>query len=187
MSVAASGKSTFATTQGRYHGYDVVDFASRLPKRNPFAALLFYLLRPVPALQHRVRRNPRLNNARPVWYFDAVARFIADSDRPSVVMGRRLPPEVLHNDVFSRIAIGVVLISEDQHRRNCELRRKQLRNPLPFFHHWTTNFGKVRKLRDEMRAYAEKHHIPVFESFPDAIDSLAAGNAPPRRDVSAGH
>lgn len=172
MSLAASGKSSFANKHRKYKGYTVVDFAQHLPGRNPFVVALLYILRPFPALQLRLRKNKQLNKIGPHYYFDAVAEFMQSHREPLVVMGRRLPPHVLHGNVFSSTGLGIVMIPEEQHRRQCESRRRELRNPLPFFNHWTTDFEKVRKLRQDMQAYADAHGIEVFESFASAIDSL---------------
>lgn len=173
MSLAASGKSSFANKHKQYKGYTVVDYAKHLPGRNPLAVALLYVCRPFPALQLKLRQNQRLNSIGPHYYFDAVADFMQHHEEPMVIMGRRLPPRVLNNEAFSFAALGIVMIPEEQHRRQCESRRQELRNPLPFFDHWTTNFDKVKKLRQDMRAYADAHGIGVFDSFASAIDSLS--------------
>lgn len=183
MSLAASGKSSFASKHSQYKGYTVVDFAQRLPGRNPLAVALLYVCRPFPALQLKLRQNQRLNKIGPHYYFDAVADFIRQNDEPMVIMGRLLPPRVLNDDAFPPAALGIVMIPEEQHRRQCEIRRQELRNPLPFFDHWTTNFDKIKQLRQDMTAYAEKHGIGVFESFASAIDSLSERSHPKRLDA----
>lgn len=174
MSLAASGKSSFAAKHKTlYRGYKIIDFAGRLPRRNPLAVALLYLSRPFPELQLRLRRIPWLNKVGPHYYYDAVAEFMQRHTEPMVIMGRRLPPRVLNNDVFSSAALGIVMIPEEQHRQQCDFRRRELRNPLPFFDHWTTNFEKVKKLRSDMYVYATAHGIEVFDSFSSAINSLS--------------
>ena len=174
MSLAASGKSSFAAKHKTlYRGYRVVDFAGHLPRRNPLAVALLYLSRPFPELQLRLRRIPWLNNVGPHYYYDAVAEFMQRHNEPMVIMGRRLPPRVLNNEVFSSAALGIVMIPEEQHRQQCDFRRRELRNPLPFFDHWTTNFEEMKKLRRDMYVYAAAHGIEVFDSFSSAINSLS--------------
>ncbi len=183
MSLAASGKSSFASNHIQYKGYSVVDFAQRLPGRNLLAVALLYVCRPFPALQLKLRQNKRLNKVGPHYYFDAVADFMRHHYGPLVIMGRRLPPHVLNDEAFPSAALGIVMIPEEQHRRQCESRRQELRNPLPFFDHWTTDFDKVKKLRQDMTDYAESHGIGVFESFASAIDSLSESCRPKRLDI----
>ncbi len=172
MSLAASGKSTFAARYPEYAGYRVVDFASKLPRNNPLVLALFYIVRPFPALQRRARLSPRLNKVGPHYYFDAVTEFMDSAEQPMIVMGRRLRPQYLESETFRRARLGIVMIPEERHRRQCEQRRRELRNFLPWFDHWTTNFDKVRELRQSLLDYARQHDIEVFESFEDAVEAL---------------
>jgi 2-phosphoglycerate kinase len=91
-------------------------------------------------------------------------------------MGRKLPPQVLKSDKFSSVSLGIVIIPEEQHRLQCNKRRNELRNFIPFFNHWTTDFTRIQELRVKMRQYAESHGIPVFDSFESAANKLAGNN-----------
>ncbi|MGH8195377.1 MAG: hypothetical protein ACREQ8_13410 [Woeseiaceae bacterium] len=110
-------------------------------------------------------------------YFASVLELMRTTEGPVVVLGRRLPDNFRHNKSFDGIKLGMVLIPEEEHRRNVQLRRNQMRNPLPLMHHWSTDFRKVSAMRQSISAFAEQYDIPVFESFELAIDTLGAGDS----------
>lgn len=109
-------------------------------------------------------------------YFAGVVELMRTSEGPVAVLGRRLPDNFGDDRSFDGIKLGMVLIPEEQHRQNVRSRRNEMRNPLPFMHHWTTDFRKVSAMRKSMSAFAEQNSIPVFESFEQAIDSLCTDN-----------
>jgi hypothetical protein len=178
MSMAASGKSTFARNNEFYSGYRVVDYAVHLPPQRFWVRLLLYLSRPFPPLRRALRnvRDMRAIDRRN--YFAGVLQMMREHDGPIAVLGRRLPEDFRRNPAFDAIAVGLVLIPEERHRENVRSRRKEMRNPFPFMHHWTTDFEKVREVREEMRDFARRHGVPVFDDFPTAIERLAAAGAP---------
>lgn len=192
MSVAASGKSTFAREHEFYSGYRIVDYASRLPEQPLWARLILYLTRPFPALRRELRKMRNLRALDHDSYFAGVLELMHGHAGPLAVLGRRLPDDFRRDDAFHGVEIGLVLIPEEQHRRNCLARRGEMRNPLPFMHHWTTEFDKIQRMRKRAKHFAEHHGIPVFDSFRTAIDELAerSASAParksPRSPESAG-
>jgi len=172
MSMAASGKSTFARGNSFFKGYRVVDFAGRLPQKKPLTKFLLYISRPVPILQRAIKNNKDLVAIHQQYYFDAVFDLIRNHDGPIVVLGRLLPEHFAKFDFLRTVAIGMVIIPEEQHRRNCLARKQEMRNPLPFFNHWTTNFRKVRAVRKKMADYADRHDISIYDSFTKAIEII---------------
>ncbi|MGH8168243.1 MAG: hypothetical protein ACREQ1_13455 [Woeseiaceae bacterium] len=172
MSMAASGKSTFAQTHDFYSGYRVIDYARQLPRKRPWTGSLLYLSRALPLLRRAVANNKELVAIRQENYFSGVIEFMRAHQGPVVILGRRLPEGFIDNQSFEGIAIGMVLIPEEEHRRHCLSRRKEMRNPIPFMHHWTTDFKQVRAIREQMTAFARRYDIPVFASFEQAIDDL---------------
>jgi 2-phosphoglycerate kinase len=105
-------------------------------------------------------------------YFSQAFQYIINHNEPIVVFGRRTPNEFEELPVHDSIKFAMVLIPEEDHRRNCASRKQELRNPLPFFHHWTTDFDKISQLRNNLTDYAKQHDIPVYDSFTDAIDNM---------------
>jgi|SRR5690606_9190781 len=180
MSMAASGKSTFARENEFYSGYRIVDYARHLPPPRWWVRLLLYVGRPFPFVKRALRNVRDLRAIDRKNYFAGVLEMIHSHDGPIAVLGRRLPEDFRDSGIFDEVAVGLVLIPEERHRQNCLSRRKEMRNPFPFLHHWTTDFDKVRAVREEMRAFAERHGVPVFEDFRTAIEQLGA---PARRQV----
>lgn len=185
MSVAASGKSTFVREREFCSGYRVVDYANHLPKQPLWARLILYLSRPFPALRRWLRRSRSLRALDHGSYFAGVLELMHSHEGPIAVLGRRLPEDFERSGAFHGVAVGLVLIPEEQHRRNCLARRGQMRNPIPFMHHWTTRFDNIRTMRAAAKDFAERHGVPVFDSFRIAIDELGRTSAPPRSADSA--
>lgn len=183
ISMAASGKSTFARNNPTYNGCRVVDYAQELPTKSPWTKFVLYLSRALPILRRAVRRNKDLVAINRINYFEGVLDLFEQSRSPTAVMGRRLPENFKSDPRFASLTPAVVLIPEEDHRRNCAARRKEMRNPLPFMHHWTTDFDKVRRVREQTRSFAERHGIPVFDSFGDAIDTLAGPGPTPDKQT----
>jgi len=172
IAMAASGKSTFAAKHSNYRGYHVIDYAERLPSISLWTKLILYLSRLVKPLRKLVKKRPDVVARRQKHYFSQAFDFITNHDEPIVVFGRLPPNEFEDLPVHDRIRFAMVLIPEDDHRRNCGSRKKELRNPLPFFHHWTTDFEKISELRNHLQDYAKQHDITVYESFSGAIDDM---------------
>lgn len=172
MSMAASGKSTFAKRNPSFRGNTIVDFAQELPKRHWSVKWLLYLSRVAPFLRKMVREDDSIVALRSQNYMPRVFSFLSSTDTPHVVLGI-LPPENLEEyPEFGDVRFGMVLINEEDHRRNCESRRREMKNPIPFLHHWTTDFQKIQAVRLVVLDYAHRHNIPVFESFSHAIGVL---------------
>lgn len=178
MSMAASGKSTFARDHRFFEGYRVVDFAGRLPQKKPLTKFLLYISRPIPILQRAIKKNKGLVAIHQQYYFDAVIDLMRNHDGPIVVLGRRLPNNFSEIEFLKTVAIGMVIVPEEQHHRNCMARKRKMRNPLPFFNHWTTNFQKVLDVRKTMTDYADRHQITVYDGFTQAIEALQSWQQP---------
>lgn len=173
MAVAATGKSRFADLNANYHGYRVVDFAEKLPKPNLVVKALLYLGRRFVWFA-RLTRNSQFTQAKMAHnYHRSIIRFLRASDVPTVVLGRPGPADISD---LSDITMGAVLLPWSQHRRNCESRRKQLRNPLRPFDHRTTHENEITRLRGLLQDYAQEREIPIFDSFEDALDTLCASD-----------
>lgn len=176
MSVACSGKSTFAGQQSSYGGYKVVDVADLLPAVGGMTGVVLYFARVMPALRRLVKNSAYVVARRPDRYEDLVFSFLRDQREPTVLMARRAPEDLRPYD---DITFGAVLIPLERHRLNCQRRRRQLRNPLPFFDHPSTNFRRIMVLRDQLERYARRHGLPMYESFAEAIDELGAQRVTP--------
>ena len=173
MSIAASGKSTFATKYPNFEGYKIVDFAQQLPSRSALTKVLLYLRRVAPFLKTILRKRKDMIAINADHYFAHVYAYLTRQTQPVVVMGRRTPENLEDSEMFNDVALAMVLVPEDDHRRNCKARKRKLRNPLPFFHHPTTDFTRIMNARKESQEYAKHHNIPVFESFSSAIRAMS--------------
>lgn len=174
MSVAASGKSTFAAAHPQYRGYRVVDFAQLMPPSTPLVKLVLYLSRAIPRLGYLARNSAFVRAKRRGTYYEQVFGYIRSQTEPVVVLGRQGPDDLRP---YSDIVFGVVLIPSQRHQDNTRRRKQELRNPLPFLHHWTTDFRRVAAARARLLQYAQRQGLPVFTSFDQAIDNLAAAPA----------
>ena len=172
IAMAASGKSTFSRQNPEYRGYRVVDFAERLPPISRWTSFILYLSRIVKPLEKTVRRRPDMIARRKANYFRDAFDFITEHNKPVVVLGRKPPEDFENLPVHDSVKFAMVLIPEDKHRAHCAARRKELRNPLPMFHHWTTDFEKIKDLRRELGDYALRHDIAVYDDFSAAIDDM---------------
>jgi len=172
MSPAASGKSTFAGKHGYYRGYKVVDSAQLMPEANGVVKLILYFARVFPQVKRLVRNNPIVQSNSPSQYYAKVLEYMRSESEPVVMLGRRGPVDLRP---CGDIVFGVVQIPWKQHQLNCQRRRSQLRNPLPFFHHWTTDTRKIESARVLFLEYAERHNLRLFDSFANAIDELSRG------------
>ena len=170
--MAASGKSTFASKHPTYSGYHIVDYAERLPSVSRSTNLVLYLSRLLKPLRKLVRDRPEMIARSQEKYFSQAFEYINSQNEPIVVLGRRPPNEFEELLVHDTIKFAMVLIPEEDHRRNCASRKKELRNPLPFFHHWTTDFDRICEIRNNLTDYVKQHGIPVYESFAVAIDNM---------------
>ena len=172
IAMAASGKSTFANNYPTYNGYRTIDFAERLPPISKWTKLILYVSRIIKPLRKIIRHRPEMVARRENNYFRQAFDFIIGHDQPIVVFGRRPPNEFEDLPVHDKIKFAMVLIPEGDHRRNCASRKKELRNPFPLFHHWTTDFEKIQSVRNSLKRYAEVHDITVYDSISGAIDDM---------------
>jgi hypothetical protein len=172
MAMAATGKSTFAGQNDSYLGYNVVDYAERIPEFSFLTRALLYFSRILPPLRRIAVKRPDMAGHFKNSYFDHVLDFILKHEDPIAVLGRKTYDTFDHQNYEGVIEFSIVLIPEEDHRQNCVARKKQMRNPLPFFHHWTTDFEKINRVRKGFQKYASKHGIPVYESIPEAIEDM---------------
>ena len=166
MSVACSGKSIFAKQNEYCAGLKVVDFAELLPTPKRMTWLILYLSRVLPRLRYFVRRDRSVLAKQPKHYYAKIFSYIRSESEPIVVLGRPAPESL---EGLSDIEFAAVLIPREEHERNCRARRREHRNPFPFFHHWTTDFAKIELTRARLESYARRHNIPVYDSFRTAI------------------
>jgi len=171
MTVACSGKSSFARKHRQHLGYKIVDFAEQLTETSGIARYVLYLARAMPPLRRLVKNNQSIRERAADRYFDKLYSYLRSLDEPTVVMGRPGPEDL---EVCENIVYGAVLIPLERHQRNCQRRKRQLKNPIPFFHHPTTDIRRIEVLRAHLESYAQRHGIPVYESFIEAIAALAA-------------
>lgn len=165
---AASGKSTFNKQYQNYKGFQIVDFAFKLPKISFPARTLFYLSRIIPQFRKLARKSKSFLG--PKEYFEKIFSYLRTEEHNLLVFGRRPPADL---SPYDDIEFALILIPEEQHRRNCESRKKQMRNPLPFMHHWTTDFEKVKNIRKELQQFASERNIPIYDSFKGAVEAIA--------------
>lgn len=169
LSVAASGKSTFRLKHPTYHGCRVVDVAELLPMPNPFVKALLYLGRVIPPLKKLAARAPSQRAKAPERYFSILKRYLDEQTEDTVLLANRGPQPP---SFFEGITLAVVMIPEEDHRRHCEARKTGMRNPLPFLHHASTEFGNVLKMRENLLNYAASHGLPVFATYEQAVDTV---------------
>ena len=173
MAMAATGKSTFTNKHQTYLGYRVVDFGEELPQRRLSTRILLYISRFFPPLRAMIQNRPDMKDRFRHAYFDRAFDYINQHDSPIVMLGRRTRENyrelVAKHD---KVRFSMVMIPEEEHRQHCAARKKSMRNPIPFFHHWTTDFSKILKIRKEMYAYAEEFDIPVYEDIESAIQAM---------------
>ena len=173
MSMAASGKSRFSKENPIFHGYRIVDFAQQLPKRPFWINALLYVGRAFPFILNLIRNQASIAILDSEQFTPLMYSFLSEQSDPTVILGK-IPSEDLDKyPQFESTVFGMVLIPEADHRRNCQSRKKEMRNPIPFFHHWTTNFKKIQAIREEVSNYASRHDIPIFDSFSRAITELS--------------
>ena len=172
MAMAATGKSTFARNHPHYRGYRVIDFADELPQRSLFTSALLYVSRFNTRLRNWLRnRGAEAGRFKHAYFEKAFAR-LDGSDEPMALLGRRTRSNYRELPYHDRMRFAMVLIPEEQHRKQVESRKSSMRNFLPFLDHWTTNFDNIVKIRQEMQDYAEQFDIPVYESIDAAIDAM---------------
>ncbi len=172
IAMAASGKSTFAVQNPIYNGYQIIDFATKLPSLTLWTRAVLYISRFVKPLKKLVSGRPDRIARRQANYFSHAFEYIVNKKEPIVIFGRRTPNEFEKLPVHDSVRFAMVLIPEEDHRRNCVSRKRDLRNPFPLFHHWTTDFDNISEIRKNLRGYAEQHDIPVYDSFAGAIDDM---------------
>ena len=172
MSTSASGKSTFARKFPTFEGYKIVDFAQELPSLSALTKVVAYLSRVAPFLEKIRRKRKDVIALNTDHYFASVFAYLNRQTEPVVVMGRRAPENLEDYEMFNDVAFAMVLVPEKDHRRNSKARKRQSRIPLPFFHHWSTDFTRIMDLRKKSREYSKRHNIPVFESFSSAIRAM---------------
>ena len=177
MAGAAVGKSTFAGQRDHFLGYRVVDFDDELPPRSFITWILMYLSRVMPRLRRVAKMRSDMVLRRREPYFEHAINFLLKQDEPVVVMGRKTPDDFDHQKYAGQIEFSIVLLSEEEHKRNCAARKKRMRNPLPFFNHWSTDFERIRRIREQFRTHAARHNIPVYDSIPAAIEGMHQKNS----------
>ena len=173
MAMAATGKSTFTNKHSHYLGYRVVDFGEELPQRRLSTRILLYISRFFPRLRIAMQNRPDMKDRFRHAYFDQAFDYINQCEEPIAMLRRRTRENyrelVAKHD---RVRFSMVMIPEEEHRQHCAARKKSMRNPFPRFHHWTTDFSKIMKVRREMYAYAEEFDIPVYEDIESAIQAM---------------
>ncbi len=172
MAMAATGKSTFVGKHPHYHGYRIVDFGEELPQRRLSTRILLYIGRFVPGIRKAIHNRPDMQDRFRQAYFDRAFDFMDSCDEPLVILGRRTRSNYRDLGVHDRVRFSMVMIPEEQHRKQVANRKVSMRNFLPRFHHWTTDFDKILKIRKEMLAYAEQFDIPVYDSIESAIEGM---------------
>lgn len=172
MAMAATGKSTFVSRHSHYLGYAVVDFGEELPQRRLSTRILLYLSRFLPSIRKAIHDRPDMQDRFRQAYFDKAFDFMDSCDEPVVLLGRRTRSNYRELGVHDRVRFSMVMIPEEQHRDHVASRRSSMRNFLPRFHHWTTDFDKILTVRKEMLAYAEQFDIPVYDSIEGAIEAM---------------
>ena len=177
MAMAATGKTTFAGQNEAYLGYRVVDYAGEKPEYSFVTKALLSLSRVIRPLRRLAVRRPDMAGHFKESYFDKAINFMREHDGPIVLLGRRTLDDFDHQKFEGEIAFSMVMLSEDDHREHCATRKKHIRNPRPFFHHWTTDFEKIKRLREAFQAHAQKHGIPMYRSIPAAIEEMHRENS----------
>ena len=173
MAMAATGKSTFTDKHDSYLGYRVVDFGEDLPKRRLSTRILLYVARFVPPLRLALQNRPDMKDRFRHAYFDQAFDFLTSREEPTILLGRRTRENYRELvEQHDSVRFAMVLIPEENHRRNCAARKKKMRNPIPYFHHWTTDFSKILKIRKQMSDYAREFDIPVYDDIESAIQAM---------------
>lgn len=170
MAPGATGKSTFANANPIYAKHRVVDFATFLPEPRGILKVMDYLGRRIGFLKRIARNSQTLEARKPENYYKNIFAYLREQDESVVVFGRLGPKDISH---YEDIRFGIVMLAEDQHRKQCEMRKKQLRNFLPFMNHWTTDFENMKSIRDNFINYSEKHNIKIYLNFTEAINDLS--------------
>ncbi len=173
MSMAASGKSRFARDNPVFHGYRIVDFAQQLPSRPFWIKALLYIGRVFPFILSLIKNNNSIAVLDSERFMPRMFSFLSEQPDPTVILGKITSEDLKTYPQYESTVFGMVLISEADHQRNCQSRKKELRNPIPFLHHWTTDFVKIQAIREEVSNYARHHEIPIFDSFSSAITELS--------------
>ena len=173
MSMAASGKSRFSEENPIFHGYRIVDFAQQLPNRPFWINAMRYVGRAFPFILNLIKNNAAISILDSKKFMPYMYSFLSEQSEPTVILGKITSEDLDEYPQFESTVFGMVLIPETEHRRNCQSRKKEMRNPIPFFHHWTTNFKKIQAIREEVSNYASRHDIPIFDSFSSAITKLS--------------
>ena len=173
MAMAATGKSTFTSKHQTFLGYRVVDFGEELPQRRLSTRILLYFSRFIPPLRRAMRNRPDMKDRFRHAYFDKAFEYLNKFEAPIVMLGRRTRENYRELvEQHDKVRFSMVMIPEEKHRQHCAARKKKMRNPLPRFHHWTTDFSKILKVRKGMYAYAEEFDIPVYEDIESAIRAM---------------
>jgi len=164
---AASGKTTFNSKIKRKGRFQIIDFDMLLPNISCITKILSYIGRAISPFKNLSRKTKSFTG--PKEYQNLIFNWLRQQETDTIVFGRRPPLDLSQ---FDDIEFALVLIPEKDHVKNCHSRKNQMRNPIPFMHHWTTNFVKVKKIRDELREYAKKRNIPIYNPFTNAIDAI---------------
>ena len=162
IATAASGKSTFTDQNDSYLGYQVVDFDKRLPDYSFITKIIPYLSRLHPALRHLAAKRPDFADHMKNSYFQQLFDSILKQDGPIVVLGRKTLDDLDHRKYRDSIEFSIVLIPEDDHRRNRASRKKQMRNPFPFF---IIGRPTLKKSDPYDRDFDRMHRSTVFPSM----------------------
>jgi hypothetical protein len=169
MSVACTGKTTFAARTPYLAGCRIVDSEELLPEIPGIVNRLLFVARVIPWLRTLLRCHKVLA-ARHDEYYKRVFEFLRAHDEPVAVLGRPGPEDL---SPYGDITFGAVLIPWEEHRQRYQQRRRELRNPLPFLHHRSTNPDRLKALREHLAEYARSRRIPVFESLAEAVSTLS--------------
>ncbi len=173
MSMAASGKSRFSQENPVFHGYRIVDFAQQLPNRPLWIKALLYVGRVFPFILNLIKNNDSIAILDSEQYMPRMFSFLSEQADPTVILGKIASEDLDSYPQYESTVFGMVLIPEADHRKNCQSRKKEMRNPIPFLHHWTTDFVKIQAIREEVSSYARRHEIPIFDNFFSAITELS--------------
>lgn len=144
MAPPCSGKTHFARAHPRYRGYRVVDFSP---------------------LNKRAVKDPAYGaSALPgQTYFERILTFLATQAAPLCVLGRCGPDKPAS---LTSIVLAAVLPSVAQHRHNSDCRRAAHAASK-----WA-DFEEVQRARASVSEYVERHGVPLYESFEEALANL---------------
>lgn len=145
MAVPCSGKTHFASAHPTYRGVRIVDFSP---------------------INKRAGKDPDYGArvAPGDSYDERILAYLHAQPGPVCVLGRCGPDDPA---AFAGITLAAVLPTLKQHRRFSDLRRQAHAESK-----WA-DFAEVEAIRARMQAYVARHHVPLYETFEQALDDLA--------------